>query len=268
MDKKLSKLSIPEIIKLAYSVDDDEKYWILIAALHELGNQEVFTKAKSLSRSADPINREIGADILGQLGWKKKYCHDESVQILIELLNDKVPDVVASAACSLGHRNDKRSISCLLKLVNHSCARVRDGVAFGLSTLDDIEAVNGLISLSKDADFDVRNWATFSLGSQCDIDNQDIRLALHERIQDDDAEIRGEAFIGLARRKDITIKQKLIVELSEEFNGIWPVEACSYIPDSDYIPILQRLLENLGPEDRVQFEKEIYGVIQECRKTT
>lgn len=91
--------------------------------------------------------------------------------------------------------------------------------------------MNGLIALSKDTNFDVKNWATFGLGSQCDVDNDRLRQALIDRTEDSEQEIRGEALIGRARRKDDRVINKIENELTGEFNGAWPIEAASLYPD-------------------------------------
>ncbi|MEJ2612694.1 MAG: HEAT repeat domain-containing protein [Candidatus Thiodiazotropha sp.] len=256
--------STKEMIDSAYLIQDEDEYWKIISKLHERGSKTEFNAAKKLSNESDPVKREIGADILGQLGWSKHSYHKESVSILIKLLSDTSPDVIASAAFSLGHRNDSSAIPELLKLVNHSSPRVRHGVAFGLSSHDNSSAVNGLIALSKDTDFDVRNWATFGLGSQCDIDNYRLRQALIGRTEDSEPEIRGEALIGLARRKDDRVINKIENELNGEFNGTWPIEAASLYPTIKFKPLLKNILKSLSDEDKKAFSKQILEAIVNC----
>jgi hypothetical protein len=254
-----------EIIDAAYSVQDEEEYWHLIALLHERGSKTEFLAAKHLACEDDQVKREVGADILGQLGWAKRCFHDASVAILIQLLSDSVSDVIASAAFSLGHRNDPTAIPHLLQHIQHLNARVRHGVVLGLSCHDEKSAISGLITLSEDFDFDVRNWATFGLGSQCDMDTVELRRALLRRADDDEAEIRGEALIGLANRKDERVKERIIRELSREFFGNWAVEAAEVYPDKAYLPLLGVLLQQLGEEDRSYFFNQIKAAVSSCR---
>ena len=56
------------IIAAAYAIEDEETYWSLIGQLHQRGTLVEFIAAKLLTHDADPVKREIGADILGQLG--------------------------------------------------------------------------------------------------------------------------------------------------------------------------------------------------------
>ena len=69
---KLEDLSTVEIIELAYANQDEEEYWRHIATLHQRGTICEFTAAKELTESGDAVRREIGADILGQLGWSER----------------------------------------------------------------------------------------------------------------------------------------------------------------------------------------------------
>jgi hypothetical protein len=265
-EQKNKNLTTLEIIDIAYFTQDEEKYWDLLAELHRRGTIIEFQEAERICLSKDPVKREIGADVLGQLGWQKKAFQSESVSLLIQLLKDKNSDVIASAAFSLGHRNDPLAIPFLLKLINHNNTRVRNGVTFGLMAHDNIEAVNGLIFLSKDLDRDVKNWATFGIGSQTDLDNDEIRTTLLDRVDEEDAEIRGEALIGLAIRKDKRIKDAIIKELSGEFHGSWAVEAAALTKDCDYYPFLINLRDKLIGDIEPRFISDIEEAIKVCAK--
>ena len=140
--------SSAEIVEIAYVTDDEEAYWELIRTLHGRGTEIEFKIASDLTRSHDAIRRQIGADILGQLGWKNQAFRDESISLLIGLLSDQVDDVVASAAFSLGHRDSLEAIEPLKRHLKHLNPRVRYGVACGLMGLNDLSAVEALIILS------------------------------------------------------------------------------------------------------------------------
>lgn len=257
--------STSNLIAIAYKENDEDKYWSIIAELHERGSKSEFDAAKKLVKSEDAIKREIGADILGQLGWSKKLYQQESVSILIQLLHDNNIDVISSAAFSLGHRNDSKAIPFLVELVEHQNSRVRHGVVFGLSGLDDEIAVGALIKLSHDKNFDVRNWATFGLGSLCEIDTKELREALHERISDREYEIRGEALVGLALRKDNNIHNDIINELKGEFNGNWAVEAAKILATYQYCEILIELKKRLIVENEDErFIGDVNNAISAC----
>jgi len=233
-----------EIIDQARLAEDEETYWRLIGDLHERGGDEEFEAASLLCRSNAAVDREMGADILGQLGWAKRNFQDESVAQLISLLADPVDDVVASAAYALGHRQAAAAISGVLALTEHPNPRVRHGVTFGLLGLDDDRAIAGLIRLSADVDEEVRNWATFGLGSQIDADSPAIRQALVDRLDEENDEIADEALLGLARRRaPMALDLVSAALLRDDINGL-VVQAAETLADPRLLPLLDAWRKN------------------------
>jgi HEAT repeat protein len=53
-----------------------------------------------------------------------------------------------------------------------------------------------------DKDADVRDWATFGLGSLSDLDSPEIREAFAIAINDTSEDVKQEALVGMARRRD------------------------------------------------------------------
>ena len=111
--------------------------------------------------------------------------------------------------------------------------------------------VEALAKLSRDVDRDVRDWATFALGSQLQSDSSQMRAALHDRVNDIDPEVRGEALVGLARRRDSTIAEAIQRELEGEFHGDWSVEAARHLGDPRFLPALKQLARRLTGKDAV-----------------
>lgn len=253
-----------------------------IGLLHFRGGWKEFELGRQLTKSDDPEDRAVGADILAQLGREKRSFHEESVEILINLLHDPDPRVIHDAAISLGHRNDARAIPPLAELTLHKDPLVRFGVTLGLSCHDDERAVVGLIQLTRDDDEDVRNWAMFALASQTDMDNPDIREALAAGLQDAEAEIRGEALVGLARRKDARVFTELVTAWQGDDINMLTLEAAEELADPALIPHLMELLEKLpekmpeGPDstddtddtDDQYIEDRIRDAIASCEKKT
>lgn len=257
------------LIKSAYETIDDVEYWRIIRELHSRGSLLEFDAATLLAKSVDPLEREIGADILGQLDWSERKFHDDCVSILIELLNDSDPKVIASAAFSLGHRSALSAVEKLVTLIDHTSPWVREGVVFGLIGLDDEAAVNALILLSRDTADDVRDWATFGLASLCEADYSGIRSALFERITDQNNEIRGEALIGLAARKDLNVHDAVLRELEGEFYGGWAIEAAELLASPDFLAALEKIKLQLLKDTDERFLQDIDDAILACggRKT-
>ena len=59
-----------------------------------------------------------------------------------------------------------------------------------------------MLKLTADTDEDVRDWAAFGIGVLGDIDSPEVRDALAACLQDANEEVREEAMVGLAKRKD------------------------------------------------------------------
>jgi HEAT repeat protein len=153
-------------VTLALAEPDEDVAREAIAILHYRGTALEFELARALASDREPARRSLAADIMGQLGWNERTFLEESVDILLNLLDDSDSVVVAHAATALGFRNHPRAIPRLLRHVADTAADVRLGVVSGLSNHDDPKAVGGLIRLAGDDDRDVRDWATFGLGSQ------------------------------------------------------------------------------------------------------
>lgn len=242
--------SSEELLELIVKDSNSDKAWKAIAILHARGGKKEFRMGKDLAANTDPYLRRVGAGILAQLGWGDSF-HSESVEILIKLLKDPDGGVVKDAGIALGHRHDPSALPYLLKLVAHPDPGIRYGVVSGLTGLDESSAIEALIVLSTDSHREVRNWATFGLGSQTEVDTPKLREALVQRLSDEDPEIRGEALVGLARRKDPRVIEPIKKELRGEYHGNWAVEAAELLADPCFLP----LLKDLWKREAEAFEK-------------
>jgi HEAT repeat protein len=132
-----------------------------------------------------------------------------------------------------------------LPLKSHADSTVRHGVALGLSRHEDPRAIEALIVLSRDEDDDVRNWATFGL-AQLQTDTEPLREALVIRLSDLNPEIRGEAFVGLAERKDARVLEALRAALQTRPVNVLVVEAAETLADASLLPLLRALRQPGG----------------------
>jgi HEAT repeat protein len=235
-----------------------------VAILHYRGTPVEFEIARELASDRDPARRSVAADILGQLGWDERTCLEESVDVLLTLLDDSDSEVVAHAAAALGFRNHPRAVPRLLRQLSDTDAGVRLGVVHGLSRHNDLDAVRGLIRLTADDDRDVRDWATFGLGSLTDADTPELRDALLARMSEDD-EIRGEALIGLARRRHPNALALVRDELHRPFGGDWPIEAAELLADATLYAALQAVWESVSPEDKAHFKPGCDAAFDACK---
>jgi hypothetical protein len=256
------------VVERCREVICEENKEVHLALVHYRGGEEEFRLGVEYSHSADPLDRAIGAGVLGQLGWSDQTFLTESVDVLIPMLNDADPHVVYWAATSLGHRADPRAIPYLIRQADHPDPQVRFGVVHGLSTHDDPDAIAALIKLAADEDHDTRNWAVFGLGSLTDCDTPEIREALYSALKDADSEIRGEAQLGLALRHDPRAKRAILDEWENEVIGRLSIEAAKELGDPDLLPTLRELREtmdfNMKLESDVSYLDYLNQAIASC----
>jgi hypothetical protein len=185
-----------------------------IVTLQERGTREVLHAAMALCDADEPIKREIGALILGQLGSPGRSFSEECCDRLLQLVREEqIHDVLLMAVFALGHLGNRRADSELLWLRTHASPYVRHGLAFALAGTTHPDAIKVLLELMCDEDECTRDWATTSIGGTVKIDGPEIRDALLERVSDPDAATRGEALSGLARRREERVLPYLVAEL-------------------------------------------------------
>jgi HEAT repeat protein len=188
---------------------DSDDRWSIVQELHGRSDRLTFEVACALVTSADAAERVLGADILGQVGYREnRPFAAETLPVLLTATTDGDPDVVAAAVTALGHLGDERARAALLGHAGHAASQVRFAVAAALPLLAgepaDPDAVAALIRLTRDADPEVRDWATMGLGSQLDVDTPEVREALTARLDDPDGDTAEEARAGLSRRAATT----------------------------------------------------------------
>lgn len=238
-----------------------------LALVHYRGAEEEFQIGKECCASSDPLDRATGADVLAQLGWSDQTFRDESIALLIPLLDDPDRQVIYSSAVALGHRKAECAIPALIKLSDHPDSLIRYGVVLGLLGQEDDRAITCLIKLSTDDDRSVRNWSVFGLGSQIETDTPEICAALRHVLIDADHEIRGEALVGLSERGDPGIVDDLIREWGGEFISRLSLEAAHLVADSRLHPYLKEMSESLvfSEEDR-DFEDWLARAMKACER--
>ncbi|MFC3150057.1 HEAT repeat domain-containing protein [Litoribrevibacter euphylliae] len=256
-------VSIVEAYRKVVMSDDFEESLSLV---HYRGGEEEFRLGKMYANSNDPIDRAVGADILGQLGWQDRTYLQESLKILISLLDDSDEFVIFCACCAIGHRGDEKSIGQLIRLAGHKNSQIRYGVTTSLSGLETKEAIDTIITLSKDPDRDVRNWAMFGLGTQIEADTPEIRQALIIGVSDNDSEIRGEALVGLAVRKDSRVINLILNEWkSFDDISVLSLEAAEEISSPRLYSKLIYFSETLDCEGDGQFELQLQCALEACQ---
>ena len=235
-----------------------------LGLVHYRGRREEFDLGVEYSQKADALDRAVGAKILAELGWGDETFLEESVEVLIRLLHDPEPVVVAAAAAAFAHRSDDRTVPDLVRLITSPDPSIRYGVTGGLAGNDDPEAVAALVRLSRDEDRDVRDYAVFALGSHTDLDTPALREALYAAMADPDPEIRGEAFVGLAERGDERVKPALLEEWKADEVSVLSLEAAEVLGDPDLLPYLEEMSLLLDEEADEYFQDQLASAIIAC----
>ena len=130
--------STPELIETALAeaerADDlPDGDFLAVAVLHARGTREVLSAALELCGSPDPKRRDLGADILGQLGSPERTFPEECCDALLDLVRHE-PDlgVLRTTLSAFGHLGNRRCEPELIALRSHPDHAIRHGVAFAL----------------------------------------------------------------------------------------------------------------------------------------
>lgn len=201
---------------------DDELPWEAVQTLRNIGSRAVFEQAAEWCSSGNPLKRARGANVLAQIGRTIEHPRnnfaDESYLILSALVRqerDLLP--LLSAIHGLGHIGNPLALPVVIANCEHENSDVRFAVACALGKFaDDPRAVQTLMAMMQDDDDHVRDWATFGLGVLGNADSSEIREALLKRMIDCDCDVREEALVALANRKEQRAIPTLIAELNHQ----------------------------------------------------
>lgn len=246
---------------------DGACYWLCITELKGRSPDETMRACAIWAEAPDPAWRSTAADLIASLaeaaGPVKEHMRKASRPIIERLLEDADDGVVAAAVGALGHvcrvPRTRDEDALLLRFETHPDEDVRWRLVHCLSTGSSPNDIPVLIRLTTDPATRIRDWATFSLGTQSEADTPEIRAALVARLEDEDADTRGEAMRGLAVRQDRRavpfIKRELDVE---DVDGA-VIEAAGVMPDPSFLPALEELLDEI-PDD-----EDILAAVEACR---
>jgi HEAT repeat protein len=242
--------------------EDDDAYWAPIRWLRKKGAEVAWSLVAPLARDGRPAVRALVPDTLRF--FEPHPLGEQTVALLAEMLETETsPLVLRSIASAFVDLRHARAAELLPPLLAHADANVRHAAVHGLLTVNGPETVRHFISASRDEDVDVRNWATFGLrmalgdvGDADAIDTEEIRSALAARLQDEDPEVRAEAILALATRRDPRALPQLKSELLD-----WPewdhnIEAAQLFASAELYPLLSELLLRY-PEEKATLSRAL-----------
>lgn len=232
----MSSVTIDELFSQALQGDyDNDDAWQAINALRLTGAREVFEGAAEWCRSNEQLKRARGADILGQLGKTPEnpstVFPEESFKILCGMLeSERDPVPLSAVIAALGHLGNPSAIPLILPFSFHPDTEVRFDLAFALGCFaEDKRSVATLLKLMTDKDSDVRDWATFGLGVLGNFDSPEIREALFHNLSDPEEDVREEAMVGLAKRKDLRSLPETMKALANTALSTRALDAANFI---------------------------------------
>lgn len=207
--------------------------------LHCKGDTATFEAASRLASSPLPVEREVGAWILGEFGLPERTMPEQCVDMLMQMLAVEADPEVLSTICHAfaHHERTDEIVHTIARFKDHPHEDVRFGVVMGLLWSQHGDAIATLIELTRDADEDVRNWATFGIGQIIEtteeperFDTPVIRQALFDRLDDPHWETRREALAGLTLRRDARVVDRIVDMLIDD-NPMSNTELCDGLKD-------------------------------------
>lgn len=240
---KHENLTSKSLIGMALQRWDSTSSWDAIFALRFRPEEETVRHCQRLFASRNWRKRSLAVNVICQLQFPdhREYAQDIARELIQAALDDPQSEVVAAAAFATGHRECPKCLSRLIELASDPDCELRFAATFGLGNNQDVKAIPTMLALAKDADDDVRNWAMFGLGSLWDLDTPEVREALWLGYSDHVDEIRGEALVGLAKRRDKRVLELLPSALEANLN--WNVELVEMLSEPEYQPELQKLAD-------------------------
>ena len=113
-----------------------------------------------------------------------------------------------------------------------------DEIVFDDSTFGQ-KNLHRLLAMVDDSDRSNRDWAAFLIAG-LPFDSPEIRQAIVRAADDDDADTRDEALVGLARRDRVVAIERLLPLLTEDI-GIVLLEAATILGDQSLVPALKEI---------------------------
>lgn len=219
--------SLKGLVGMALQDWGSDESWKAISELQMRGSPETLALARKLAKSRNCRKRALGLYMASQLRQRKKgvsfgsieYALEDTQEMLLAGLRDTRSEVLCAAISGFGHRPHPLALPELIKFPSSPDQKIRFKVAVALGRYSEADSIETLLRLAKDDSDAVRDWATFGIGTLQDVDNPKIRDLLWTNLQDMDQDVRGEALVGLAIRKDERIIPVLLERLDANCRG-------------------------------------------------
>lgn len=271
----------PELFQKALAAKlNGNAYWKYVHELRRRGSKETFSIAQDLCLSPQKHSRVLGIDVLCQLrtydknrdpnkiASSKPFSPKKSIHLIRPMLRDNRKEVFLSAIYALGHLQDPERSKLIAPFARHRNADVRYAVTFALGGDSKPLAIKTLIQLTGDKDPQVRDWATFGIGDLADAkktNSSKIREALFKRLHDTHKDPRGEAMVGLAKRKDKRVIEYIKRELTSKSPRVYALLSAEAFSDPILLPELNDLLKKCKKGDDSCWVGQLKDAIEACK---
>ncbi|MFC9294058.1 HEAT repeat domain-containing protein [Streptomyces sp. NPDC057011] len=144
-----------------------------LVALHNRPTRDVFDRATRLLTCEDPLERELGARVLRELGpydseGRRPFTEETVDAVTTEMADEPDPWVLRWMISTLGYHQARRTLGTVLGHQAHPAQPVRFAVAAALPLLADPEqtepqVLEAILRLAEDEDAAVRWYALYAL---------------------------------------------------------------------------------------------------------
>ena len=247
--KRYKSMQTKSLVGMGLQDVYSDQYWDIVAELNTRATTEMVEAAQSMFESANWHKRVMAVHILGEMTLRnpskncyQSYAVEQTHEILCRALRDQCLQVVIAALRGLGYRPAPEAVTAIMQYADHPDAQVRKAVAVSLGSYAQNQCLDVLLRLAADANDDVRDWATFSLNLICQngIDTPAVRERLWVNMYDTYGEVRGEAILGLAMRKDPGVTDFLLNKTDVSYYGFCELEAAETLADPRLYPVLEK----------------------------
>lgn len=250
---KFKSRSLRQLVRLALRGWGSERSWQAIGEMQMRGAPSTQALAKALSSSPNWRRRALGLYIASQLRRRHRgteHTLAETQGLLLQALHDPHREVVRAAVSGLGHWPHPAALAELVRLSTHPHPLLRWDVAVALSRYSDPMAIEALLHLATDSHHGVRDWATFGVGTLQDtVDSPAIRDVLWHNLHDANADVRGEALMGLANRHDPRAVEHLVRHLDADCR-VYELEAAERLASPMLAPALRQIADQVARDGR------------------
>ncbi|BCY10410.1 HEAT repeat domain-containing protein [Actinoplanes sp. L3-i22] len=201
-----------------------------LVALHQRPTREVFDIAATLLHDNDVTQRELGAQILRNLGDEgpdgRPFRVETITLMRARLRTETDPAVLSWIISALGYHHGKEALPQVLAFTDHPDDRVRFHIAAALTSLVDLdrvepEAADALIRLCHDEDDETRFYALYAATREiAGLDVQRVTDLAAQLTNDPDEQIQAMAVAHLETVREV---RALLTDAGADDHLIGPV---------------------------------------------